>query len=327
MSFQLGRHCRNETSAEERCRYKGCGPCVGPFPFASGFLAVLSTPLAADLLATAHVGSSGPASTLPSSNLPASSGPASSGPASSGGGGRLGGGVFGGYRPGAVAGGSTGGSSSSSTGGRQNDWVLRDDLARLRAATALPTRTGQPAFKVMEDIWLGSLLFRQPPSQPVTYVALSEKDDKTLVSDGWGLRVAKSSLLVHSKNHQAGKQLERFVAVHDFFAQTACVETLEVTCQSGCRAFLNPGEKESMEKSASFSEVWGAHVDNATFCNGKQSGAAYCRVGAAKPRKCARKPDDLLKRAQLWLAVAPKTQALVNATSHLQLLADRVAGK
>ena len=38
----------------------------------------------------------------------------------------------------------------------------------------------------MEDIWLGSLLYRRPASRPVSYIALSEKDDKTLVADGWG---------------------------------------------------------------------------------------------------------------------------------------------
>ena len=70
----------------------------------------------------------------------------------------------------------------------------------------------------MEDIWLGSLLFRRPVGLPISYVALSEKDDKTLVADGWGLRVTRTALIVHLKNHQTGKQLERFLAVDDLCA-------------------------------------------------------------------------------------------------------------
>ena len=45
----MGRPCRNLTVAERRCRHAGCGACVGPFPFAAGFLVILSTPLAATL--------------------------------------------------------------------------------------------------------------------------------------------------------------------------------------------------------------------------------------------------------------------------------------
>ena len=45
----MGRPCRNLTVAERRCRNAGCGACVGPFPFAAGFLVILSTPLAATL--------------------------------------------------------------------------------------------------------------------------------------------------------------------------------------------------------------------------------------------------------------------------------------
>ena len=94
MSWSMGRHCRNVTTAEERCKHRGCGPCLGPFPFASGFLAVLSTPLAAEMLA--------------------------------------------------------------------GNAVKDDDLRRLQQATSLPTRTGGEQIKVMEDIWLGSLLHRRP---------------------------------------------------------------------------------------------------------------------------------------------------------------------
>lgn len=38
--------------------------------------------------------------------------------------------------------------------------ILHDDVRRLRAARTLVTRTGRAQFMVMEDIWLGSLLYR-----------------------------------------------------------------------------------------------------------------------------------------------------------------------
>ena len=116
MAWSLGRACRNVTQAEERCQWRGCGACVGPFPFASGYLAILSTALATELTTSD---------------------------------------------------------------------ALLADLPRLQAAPSLVTRTGGVQFKVMEDIWLGSLLHRHPTRRPVTFVALSERDDNSLISDGW----------------------------------------------------------------------------------------------------------------------------------------------
>lgn len=291
MSWSMGRHCRNVTSAEERCLWRGCGPCMGPFPFASGFLALLSTPLAAELLSG------------------------------------------------------------------NGDTVRDDDLKRLRAATVLPTRTGGVQVKVMEDIWVGSLLHRKPPARPISYVALSEKDDKTLVADGCtrcatersrmklrgrnegltspdcmrsmmahprsisrlpgGLRVAKSALVVHLKNHQSGKQLERFLAVDDFMRREACGETLVVSCTSGCKGFLTEGERWSLERNARFGSEWGARLESEAFCSGTQRGAAYCRVGAKPPRNCPKKPIDLLQDQPLWATVAPRAAELLRKTREM----------
>ena len=272
MAWMLGRGCRNITSSEERCKWRGCGTCTGPFPFASGYLAILSTPLAAEVFATA---------------------------------------------PSAAP-------------------VLADDLARLRAATTLTTRTGGEQFKVMEDIWIGSLLYRQPPSRPVSYVALSEKDDHTLVSDGWGLKVAESALLVHSKNHQRGVQTERFVAIDQFMRSSFCPLALQVRCDDGCRAFLTRNEAESAKKSETFREIWGARIDEAPFCVSAQNGSAFCRVGSkgglkAKPKLgssgggsggivCARKPHDLIKQRDM--AVVERAMGILNETAYLRDLAD-----
>ena len=192
----------------------------------------------------------------------------------------------------------------------------------------------------MEDIWIGSLVFRQPPSRPVTYIALSERDDHTLVSDGWGLRVARSAILVHSKNHQRGVQLARFLAIDDFMRSSSCNLELAVDCAMGCRAFLTRGEAEAVGRSETFAKVWGDRVDNASFCTGSQRGASFCRVGTAQlaarrsaakvagrgadgaSALCQRKPKDLLKESELWPPVQARAQAALNSTSELQRLAD-----
>lgn len=308
MAWMLGRNCRNVTSSEERCMNRGCGACVGPFPFASGYLSLLSTPLVADLIAM----------TASATAMSAVQGAIHPPPSST-----------------TAPGGAT--APSAGTAPRAG-WVMRDDVSRLRGVRgSLPTRTGGDQFKVMEDIWIGSVLFRQRLHRPVTYVALSEKDDKTLVSDGWGLRVARSSVLVHSKNHQRGKQLERFLRIHAFLTEVTCKETLEVTCSTGCRAFLTPGERKNIETSEVFAELWGGRVDNASFCNGAQANSAYCRVGAVKPRRCRPKPEDLLQMDGVWpTTMAAQSGAgctnrlcsdffgLLNATAPLQRLADKI---
>ena len=293
MAWMLGQSCRNLTSSEGRCHNRGCGICVGPFPFASGFLSILSSSLVAELL------------TAPRHDSLAASGRHTEG-------------------------------TDGAMGDVSTTHVLQDDLSRLRSVRgALPTRTGGDQIKVMEDIWIGSLLFRQPPTQPLTYVALSEKDDKTLVSDGWGLRVARSSILVHSKNHQRGKQLERFLRIHAFLTDVKCAETLEVTCGVGCRAFLTQGEQHNMEDSDLFLQAWRERIDNASFCTGRQMGSAYCRVVARRPRRCRPKPEDLLQIDGMWpsavLGKRPLSDCttrlctdyfgLVNATARLQQLA------
>ena len=44
-SMGMGHNCRNNTWASQRC-VDGCGPASGPFPFAAGYLIILSAPLA-----------------------------------------------------------------------------------------------------------------------------------------------------------------------------------------------------------------------------------------------------------------------------------------
>ena len=67
--------------------------------------------------------------------------------------------------------------------------AMRSDVERLKAMPKFMSRGGGPSNKVMEDIWLGSLLHRAPPARPLTYVALEEYLTGVFVSDGWGLKV------------------------------------------------------------------------------------------------------------------------------------------
>ena len=200
--------------------------------------------------------------------------------------------------------------------------TLSDDVSRLRAAQTLPSRTGGKQFKVMEDIWMGSVIFRRPPQTPVTFVALSERDDNTLVSDGWGLKVTRSSIVVHVKNHMTGVQLERFLATHAYKNASHCEEGLRVSCAVGCRAFLSRQENQTASRNPQYDELWGGRIDRASFCNGMQSNAAYCRVGATKPRHCEKKPVDLLKHDQYVTDTIPRAKALLAQTQQLVTSAE-----
>lgn len=211
-SYKTGAFCRNATAAEERCGNAGCGGCVGPFPFASGFLVVLSTPLATELAASP---------------------------------------------------------------------VLRRDLRALRATATIVNRFGNPTEKVMEDIWLGSLIHRRPPSQPVRYVALSEVYGPELVSDRWGLRLRQSALLVHIK----GKQLERFIGAHDFMNSTGhCSQPQRLSCAEGCEAFVVTEADVRFQGPVRIvrpkvtSRLRNARINGSSFCSARQQHALWCRL-------------------------------------------------
>ena len=157
------RWCSNATFVARTCG-DNCGLCVGPFPFGSGFLLLLSRSLAGHLLESPGVD---------------------------------------------------------------------DDLARLRRAKTLPTRKGGVQEKVMEDIWLGSALFRFPPPNPVAYVNILGGG---VTSDDWALNTLRSALLVHIK----GKVTGQVLAVHDFMQSADhCAQS---SLQSGCAAFGQVGD-------------------------------------------------------------------------------------
>ena len=225
MAYRNGLYCKNLTLAEARCGGRGCGQCVGPFPFVSGYLVILSAALALEL---------------------------------------------------------------------QQSPTMADDVTRLHAApqTALVSRTGEPQIKVMEDIWLGSVLERHQllrgrAALPVSFVALSEGDDRSFVSDEWGLRVTRSAIVVHIR----GKQLERFVAVHEFMEGSHCAVQLRLTCAPGCPAFLTSRERHSAELNPSFRKVWVGRLNRSGFCGSATQGHTHlCRI---------RKPGELLRDGEV----------------------------
>lgn len=214
-AYWQGRFCRNASAAAKRCRNAGCGACIGPFPFASGFLIVLSTPLTAEL--------------------------------------------------------------ASSYG-------LQRDLELLQVKSKIVSRSGRKQGKLMEDIWLGSLIHRFPPSRPVRYVALSEASDPALVSDNWGLRARPTALVIHVR----GKQLERFLTAHDFMSgDEHCSQQQEVECEEGCTGFVT--------KAVDLKEIrWGVQrvvrplprparlrspaISGSAVCSASQRRASFCRL-------------------------------------------------
>ena len=55
MAHEAGAKCRNRSRGSHDAPRSALAPCVGPFPFATGFLAVLSLPLVSFLANTAAV--------------------------------------------------------------------------------------------------------------------------------------------------------------------------------------------------------------------------------------------------------------------------------
>ena len=228
-AWKQGRFCRNQTTAEQRCRHAGCGRCVGPFPFAAGFLVILSTPLAAALARS----------------------------------------------PG-----------------------LQSDLATLRATPQLVTRKGRKQGKLMEDIWLGSLLYRFPPPQPVRYVALSELYDPSLISDNWGLRARQTALLVHIR----GKQLERFLVMHDFMTgEDHCSYPHLLECEHGCGAFdvalteIDPFRSPRIALPRRAKRLLNPRIKSSSVCSATQQNATYCRLRPSPNQaRCRKIPQKTL---------------------------------
>lgn len=112
--------------------------------------------------------------------------------------------------------------------------LMRDDATRLRGAAdgTLVSPSGKPRDKMMEDVWLGSLLFRDPPPRPLAFVTLVGWQG--LLSDAWGLETSRQALLTHVK----AKSLPRLLALHEYTTRRHCAPRLELLrCETGCASF------------------------------------------------------------------------------------------
>ena len=138
--------------------------------------------------------------------------------------------------------------------------TLRADVARLRGAGGrLVSRSGKPRDKVMEDVWLGSVLFRDPPPQPLSFVTLF--GGLGLISDEWGLRTTRQALLTHVK----AKSLSRLLALYAYTRQYHCPAPISLfTCNKGCAA---PASKASLDI------TFGSREENLPPCRDALSGA------------------------------------------------------
>ena len=191
-SFHAGARCRNAT----RVSYA----CVGPFPFASGFLAVMSSPLAASIA-----------------------------------------------RP---------------------NGIIEKDVARLEALKPPPRLDGKPRTMVLEDIWLGSTIYRELPAKPLTYVSLTA--DKLAV-DSWGVRTSRQAIVTHVR----AKRFERYLMLHAFHSNSSRATQYRLSCgnHTGCSAF----------KAAAGS----------AFCEGTQLDARMCSAFCNRTSSSCHKDEEL----------------------------------
>ena len=146
----------------------------------------------------------------------------------------------------------------------------------------------------MEDIWLGSLLYRYPPAQAVRDVAVSEVYDPGLISDNWGLRARQTALLAHIR----GKQLERFLVMHDFMTgREHCSLPHLLECEQGCGAFALALTEIRITKSPRIllprrNKTWvSPHIAGSPVCSATQRDATFCRLRPSPNRTRCRKPS------------------------------------
>ena len=150
--------------------------------------------------------------------------------------------------------------------------TLRADVARLRGAGGLVSRSGKPKTKVMEDVWLGSLLFRDPPPQPLSFVTLF--GGLGLISDDWGLRTTRQALLTHLK----AKSLPRLLTLYAYTRQHHCPAPVSrFTCNKGCASFA--GKYAGAEEDPNCKGIHASCKALPPCRAGAQAEARNCRFG------------------------------------------------
>ena len=125
--------------------------------------------------------------------------------------------------------------------------------ARLLAAMSpksMRDKHGKPQEQVMEDIWLGSILYRYPLPTPVHYISLLGDRGSALYVDAWDFRMARTAVLIHIIT----KQLDRYLAIHDLVQSPThhCSRPFKIRCASNCATRADSGGYSEREKDGKF---------------------------------------------------------------------------
>ena len=142
--------------------------------------------------------------------------------------------------------------------------------------------------------------------------------DPSLISDNWGLRARQTALLAHIR----GKQLERFLVMHDFMTgKDHCSHPHLLECEQGCGAFdvalseieLARSPRIPLPRRAKL--YLSPHIGRSPVCSATQRNATYCRLRPSPNQtRCRKRPQiilgvNLLPRVQNAKAVLLKRLA------------------
>ena len=141
--------------------------------------------------------------------------------------------------------------------------AFASETARLmdRDPLQMYGKNGKKIEQVMEDVWLGSLLYRFPLPHPVRYISLLGDKRSRLYVDQWDFRLARSAFLFHVLT----KQLERYLALHDIVQRPDmhCSRPFEIRCAAFCAtraqyaARIESGEmSQGCSSGVSISDEW-----------------------------------------------------------------------
>ena len=125
--------------------------------------------------------------------------------------------------------------------------------ARLLAGMSpksMRDKQNKPQEQVMEDIWLGSVLYRYPLPAPVHYISLLGDRGSALFVDAWDFRMARTAVLIHIIT----KQLDRYLAIHDLVQSPAhhCSRPFKIRCANYCATRADSGGYSEREKDGKF---------------------------------------------------------------------------
>ena len=167
---------------------------------------------------------------------------------------------------------------------------LEQESTRLKSIrnSQLLTMLGKPKEQVMEDIWLGHLLYRFPLNSSVKYVSLIGDTWSALHVDKWDFRFSRSALLVHIIT----KQLERYLVLHDYLSKPEwhCSRPFEIRCASYCATRADGGGHASNDVASAGDGSWSSTREKLSgkkqWCKNATAGHVadeWCTVHIQRP--------------------------------------------